>query len=89
MSYQVLLSQKAEKSLQKMDKGVARLITSWIIKNLYSVENLRIHGKELKSNLKGLWRYRVGDYRLIAEIKNRELLIFMIEIGYRREIYEE
>lgn len=72
-----------------MDKGVARLITSWIIKNLYNVENLRIHGKELKSNLKGLWRYRVGDYRLIAEIKNRELLIFMIEIGYRREIYEE
>ncbi|AYV94475.1 addiction module toxin RelE [Fusobacterium necrophorum subsp. funduliforme] len=89
MSYQVLLSQKAEKSLQKMDKGVARLITSWIIKNLYSVENPRIHGKELKSNLKGLWRYQVGDYRLIAEIKNRELLIFMIEIGYRREIYEE
>ena len=89
MSYQVLLSQKAEKSLQKMDKGVARLITSWIIKNLYSVENPRIHGKEVKSNLKGLWRYQVGDYRLIAEIKNRELLIFMIEIGYRREIYEE
>lgn len=89
MLYYVEYSQSARKVLRKLDKQTARIIKYWIEKNLINTDNPRIHGKELKGNLKGLWRYRVGDYRLIAEIKDRELLIFMVEIGHRREIYEE
>lgn len=89
MLYYVEYSQSARKALRKLDKQTARIIKYWIEKNLINTDNPRIHGKELKDNLKELWRYRVGDYRLIAEIKDRELLIFMVEIGHRREIYEE
>ncbi len=87
MKYKVVLSKKAEKSLQKMDKNVARIITNWLIKNLHNIDNPRIHGKALTGNLKGLWRYRVGDYRLVAEIREEKLFIFMIDIGHRKEIY--
>ncbi|MBS9776334.1 MAG: type II toxin-antitoxin system RelE/ParE family toxin [Fusobacterium sp.] len=87
MKYKVVLSKKAEKSLQKMDKSVARLITNWLIKNLHNTDDPRIHGKALSGNLKGLWRYRVGDYRLVAEIREEKLFIFMIDIGHRKEIY--
>ena len=46
-----------------------------------------LHGKALSGNLKGLWRYRIGDYRLIADIQDNELVIVAIDIGHRREIY--
>src|SRR3712207_5292728 len=65
MLYYVEYSQSARKALRKLDKQTARIIKYWIEKNLINTDNPRIHGKELKGNLKGLWRYRVGDYRLI------------------------
>lgn len=89
MLYYVEYSQSAKKELKKLDKQTARIIKYWIEKNLMNTYNPRIHGKELRGNLKGFWRYRVGDYRLIAEIKDDKLLIFMIEIGHRKEIYDE
>lgn len=88
MVYHVVFSKKAEKILLKLDKQTSRLIMNWIIKNLEGTTNPRIHGKELRGKLKGLWRYRVGDYRLIAEIREETLFIFMVDIGHRREIYE-
>ncbi len=48
----------------------------------------RLHGKPLTGTKKGLWRYRIGDYRLIAHIKDHELIILCINIGHRREIYK-
>lgn len=68
MSYEVLLSNKTKKSLKQMDRYQAQIIVSWIRKNLDGCENPRLYGKALVGNLKGYWRYRVGSYRLIAEI---------------------
>jgi mRNA interferase RelE/StbE len=51
--------------------------------------NPRLTGKALQGDLKGLWRYRVGDYRLIAQIKDAELLILVIELGHRKGIYKK
>jgi mRNA interferase RelE/StbE len=50
--------------------------------------NPRLSGKALQGDLKGLWRYRVGNYRLIAQIKDNELIILVIEIGHRKEVYK-
>lgn len=88
MSYSVLLTQKAKKQLSKLDKYTSKLIVSWLKKNLDGCENPRIHGKALVANKAGQWRYRVGDYRILAEIRDEEVIILVLQIGHRREIYK-
>lgn len=85
--YRVYLSKKAIKSLQKMDKASANLIKSWIAKNLENTDEPRKFGKSLKGNLKSYWRYRIGDYRLIAEINDKEVLILILNASHRKDIY--
>lgn len=89
MSYRVEFTESAVKTLQKLDKQVLRLIRNWVQKNLEYVEDPRISGKALTGNLKGIWRYRVGDYRLLAEIKDDVVKVFIFEIGHRRDIYKK
>ena len=85
--YKVEYSPKAIKNLRKLDKHTRNLIYAWIDKNLVDCENPRMHGKSLVENRSGQWRYRVGDYRLICEIKEKEIIILVLEIGHRKEIY--
>lgn len=87
MGYQVKLSNVAVKNLKKIDKKQASLILGYIRKNLEGCENPRILGKPLVGNHKGIWRYRVGNYRILAEIKDNEIVIEIIEIGHRKNIY--
>lgn len=87
MTYHVLFTAAAKKSLKKMDRHAAALILGWIRKNLEGCENPRQHGKGLTSNRSGEWRYRVGDYRLIADIQDENVVILMLEIGHRLSIY--
>ena len=86
--FQVKFSHKAMKDLKKLDKSTSKLIFHWIEKNLVNCIDPRQHGKALKGNLKGIWRYRVGDYRLFADIHDDVLIIEMVSIGHRKEIYK-
>lgn len=86
--YQVKISKSFEKQLSKLDKQVIRVIKNWIIKNLVDTKDPRQKGKALTGNLKAIWRYRIGDYRLFAKIEDKELTIFLFDIGHRRDIYE-
>ena len=88
MGYDVQLSENAEKNLEKIDRFQAKIIISWIEKNLKGCDNPRLHGKLLVGNKKGYWRYRVGDYRIIADIQDRLIRIEIIRVGHRREVYE-
>ncbi len=88
MSYHVLLTEMAKKQLEQMDKYTSALILGWIRKNLEGCTNPRTRGKGLTSNHSGEWRYRIGDYRLIAEIKDKEVIILVLEIGHRSKIYK-
>ena len=88
MQYKVVFSKKAKKQLKKLDKHISALILGWLEKNIQGCENPRVHGKGLVENKSGQWRYRVGDYRIICEIKDSEVLILVLSIGHRREIYE-
>ena len=85
--YKVEYSPRAIKCLRKLDKHTRNLIYAWIDKNLVDCDNPRAHGKGLVENKSGQWRYRIGDYRLICEIKESEIIILVLEIGHRREIY--
>ena len=86
--YTVEYSKAASKALLKMDKSVSRMIYGWVNRNLVGTPNPRAHGKALAGNLAGLWRYRVGNYRLIADIQDDRLVILMLEAGHRGEIYQ-
>ena len=88
MPYKVVYTKKAIKSLRKIDKAQQRLIIAWIDKNLTNSEDPRALGKELKGNLKAYWRYRVGNYRILADIDNDEIKIIIFNIGHRKDIYE-
>ncbi len=85
--YTVRLEKDAQKSLKKMDKNDAKIIMAWISKNLVNCEDPYLQGKALQGNLKGKWRYRVGNYRLIANIDNENIIILVLVIGHRKEIY--
>ena len=89
MKYSVIYMPRVVKELEKMDKFTRRIIIGWIDKNLVNCEDPRIHGKPLTANRVGQWRYRIGDYRIIAEIRDNELIILLIGIGHRREVYEK
>lgn len=91
LNYEILsrIFTTRKKELKKLDAFAQKIIMKWISKNLINTENLRIHGKELKGNLKSFWRYRVGDYGLLADIQDENITILLIKIGHRREIYDK
>lgn len=88
MRYKVKLSAKVQKQLRKLDKGIAALIVRYLYKNIDNTENPREKGKALVGNHAGQWRYRVGDYRVICEIIDDELVVMAVTLGHRREIYK-
>ncbi|WP_057491540.1 type II toxin-antitoxin system RelE family toxin [Streptococcus orisasini] len=87
MKYRIVITSKADKQLKKMDAFTRKMILSWIKKNLYHTDNPRHHGKGLIANHSGEWRYRVGNYRILANILDDEIVIEVFSVGHRREIY--
>ena len=87
MKYQIKFSERFNKEFAKLDHYTQTMIYAWIDKHIDGVDNPRITGKALTNNFKGLWRYRIGDYRLICEIRDKELVILSLAIGHRKEIY--
>lgn len=87
MSYTVKWTDRAKKQLKKFDRDTAELILRWVHKNLDNCADPRQHGKALTANRAGQWRYRIGDYRLIAEIQDGEIVILILAAGHRKEIY--
>lgn len=86
--YHVEFTKSALKELKKLDKPTAALITGWIRKNLEGCEDPRIHGKGLTANRSGQWRYRVGDYRIIADINDDTVIILILNVGHRNNVYK-
>ena len=78
---------EAVKQLSKLDKPQRTAIQRWMLKNVHGCEDPRAHGHMLHYDKRSLWRYRVGKYRVICEIRDDELLVLAIEVGHRREVY--
>ena len=88
MTFHVELTESARKELKKLDPYTQKIILLWLNKNLEGCDNPRVFGKPLSANRIGQWRYRIGDYRVIAKIEDDKLIILVIAIGHRREIYK-
>lgn len=87
--YRVETSSRFDREFRKLDKYTQRMIKAWITKNLIECEDPRVHGKELTANRSGQWRYRIGDYRLICQIEDEQLVILALSVGHRRDIYKQ
>ena len=88
MQYKVIFTERAKRQLKKLDKHISALIIGWLEKNIQNCENPRLHGKGLVENKSGQWRYRIGDYRVICEIQDKEIIVLVLEVGHRRDIYD-
>ena len=89
MSYELVYTKRAVKELAKLDRYTKSIIKAWIDKNLIGCSDPRAHGKALSAELSGLWRYRIGDYRLICELLDDRLVILAVHIGHRRDVYDK
>ena len=81
--YSIIFKTPAKKFLKKLDKITAKKI----IDRIESLKKLPKQGKPLSGNLRGLWRLRVDKYRIIYQIKNNELIVYVLAIGHRKNIY--
>ena len=88
MNYRVFLSDDAISDFSRIDKSQRELIFKWIRKHLDGANDPRAFGKALSDGLKGLRHYRVGDYRLIANIVDDEVKIIIVHAGHRSRLYE-
>ena len=85
MKRSINTSVRFDKEFKKLDWYTQLMIKSWITKNLVYTDT---HGKALVRNKSEYWRYRIGDYRLICEIIDNELIILALSVGHRREVYK-
>lgn len=89
MTWKVEFDNRARKELRKLDKQTQDRILKWIRENLATEAAPRRTGKILRGTMRGLWRYRVGDYRIISQIQDANILILVVRIGHRSTIYED
>lgn len=87
MAWTIDYTQTALNQLRKLDKQSARRILDFLDERVAQRDDPRSTGKALTGPLGGLWRYRVGDFRVICEIQDGELRVLVVELGNRREIY--
>ena len=88
MVYKLEFSKRFDRQFSKLDKSTQRYIFNWLIKHLDNVENPRYSGKSLTGNKQGLWRYRIGKYRVIVDISDTNCVIIAVEVGHRKFIYK-
>jgi len=87
MAYRLLTTAEFEKQFQRLDHSVQIVVKKWIRTHLLNTEDPRLFGKALIGEFKGYWRYRIGSYRLLAEIRDEECVLIAVDIGHRSVVY--
>ena len=89
MTWKVEWHDKARRELRKLDKTTQVTILRYFRDRIMTDDNPRRFGKTLHHELQGLWRYRIGDYRAICQIQDDRLMVLVIAVGHRRNIYQD
>lgn len=88
MSWDYKISERALKQLRKLDRQSAARVLTYLDERIAGAEDPRQWGKQLKGELNGIWRYRVGDYRILCQLQDTVLVVLVVEVGHRKRIYE-
>lgn len=90
MAWKIELSRSAERELDKLDSRIARRILVFLYERVARLNDPRSIGEALKGpKLGSLWKYRVGDYRVISKIEDDALRVLVVKVGNRREVYRD
>jgi mRNA interferase RelE/StbE len=88
LAWRIEFSPAIEKEFSKLDPQIAKRITSFLRNRIAALEDPRSIGEALTGSALGkLWKYRVGDYRVICDIQDNKLTILALRVGHRREVY--
>ena len=85
MTWQIEFTPAAAKQLKKIGPENGRRITDFLRKNISN--DPRSHGKSLKGTLRDFWRYRVGTFRVLARIEKQKLVVLVVQVGHRKDVY--
>ena len=78
----------AAKEFRKIDAAARRLILRYLRERIATAQDPRRFGKPLIGDLAGLWRYRVGNYRLVAMFEDNTFVVLVLRVAHRREVYD-
>lgn len=88
MTWKVEWDDRARKELRKLDSSIQKKILNYLRVRIAGSKNPRLFGQSLIENKVGLWRYRVENYRLICRLEDHTLIVFVVGVGHRKEVYE-
>jgi mRNA interferase RelE/StbE len=86
-TWRVEISRTAEKQIQKLNRTAQESIIRFLRERVQTADNPRQLGKALHGDKGGLWRYRVGDYRLICHIQDERITVLVLSVGHRKDVY--
>jgi mRNA interferase RelE/StbE len=88
VSWNYKFGERAFKQLKKLDRLAQQRIIEFLDSHVFDTNDPRQHGKPLMGDLRGLWRYRVGDYRIVCQLQDAAMIVLVIRVGHRKNIYE-
>lgn len=88
MSWTIEFSEVAIKQLKKLDKQTRLRIFDYLEKRICANDDQRQQGKALIHNKAGLWRYRIGDFRVICQVNDKTITILVLPVGHRKDVYK-
>lgn len=89
MVWEIKWTENALKSMKKIDFSVQKKIHKFLKERIAKLDNPRVFGKPLSYEKFGLWRYRIEDFRIICRINDDALVVLVVQVGHRKEIYEK
>ena len=88
MAWKIEFDSDVEKDLKKLGHTAQKRIIKFLKEKIMTSDDPRNYGKTLTGDLAGLWRYRVGDYRILAKIEDHHFVVLVVHIGHRRNVYD-
>ena len=88
MIWKIEFDTDVEKDLRKLGHNAQKQILTYLKEKLISAKNPRLFGKSLSGDLKGFWRYRIGNYRAIVKIEEDRLVVLVVHVGHRKNVYD-
>jgi mRNA interferase RelE/StbE len=87
VSWAYNISERALKQLKKLDPQIRKRIIDFLDDRITGSNNPKQWGKQLKGELKNIWRYRVGDYRILCQLQGELLVVLIVDVAHRRDVY--
>lgn len=87
-NWTLVTSTTYDKQFSKLDRGIQKRILLFFQQRVLKASDPRLYAKQLSGELSGYWSFRVGDYRIIADIVDHQVTIIVLEVGHRRHVYD-